>query len=163
MKDKSIVLIQPVLDMTRSILYLRKMKEIRKSYDSQGQVELPDEPFAHTCRMSPTQKGMKFILGKSSFCFVCLFLLWIMWPIICQYKPCQGVPAAESSPEECFAETLTWFLLEKIPVGQFSFRHECVDLLKRKFTSDEKPAGWWQQKSILCFEITAPRGIKEFC
>lgn len=56
--------------MTKVILHSRKMKEIRKNYDSQGQVELPDELFANTYRNEPYSERYEVYLGKAaSFCF----------------------------------------------------------------------------------------------
>lgn len=112
--------------MNRAILHLRKTIEIRKSYDGQGQVEPPDEPFAHTCRNESYSERYEVYFGKATYIllFGVFVLLWITWPIICQYKSWQGGPAAENSPKEYFAEILTSFLLEKMPVGQFSFRHK---------------------------------------
>lgn len=65
--------------MNRAILHLRKTIEIRKSYDSQGQVEPPDEPFARACRNESYSERYEVYFGKATY--ILLFgvsvLLWI--------------------------------------------------------------------------------------
>jgi len=163
-KDKSSALIQAVLAQPGQSPIQGRWKTLGRVMTVRVKLSFQTNPLHVLAGMNPAQKGMRFILGKlrpiGFFCWF-FFSLWIIWP---QYKSRWGGLASESSPEECFAEILTSFLLERMLVGQFSFRHKCVDLPKPILTSDAKPAGvWWQQQSILCFEITASFGIKEFC